>query len=90
MCGRRDLVARLAGTMSRVWVADIGEGRRWLSAGLEAVDELEAEHRVRTLAVAAQVAVLAMEAGDGARPSGGRRLRWHVEPVVGLAHALCA
>ena len=66
VCGRRDLVARLAGTMSRVWVADIGEGRRWLSTGLEAVDELEAEHRVRTLAVAAQVAVLAMEAGDGA------------------------
>jgi predicted ATPase len=64
-CGRRDLVARLAGTMSRVWVADISEGQRWLSTGLDAVDALDAEHQVRTLAVAAQVAVLAMEAGDG-------------------------
>ena len=63
--GRRDLVARLAGTMSRMWITDITEGRRWLSTGMEAEDELEADARARLLAVAAQVAVLAMEAGDG-------------------------
>lgn len=63
--GRRDLVGRLAGTMNRIWVGDIGEGRRWLSTGLEAVDDLDPEHRVRLLTVAAQVAVLAIEASDG-------------------------
>lgn len=63
--GRRDLVGRLAGTMNRIWIGDIAEGRRWLSTGLEAVDDLDPEHRVRLLAVAAQVAVLAIEASDG-------------------------
>ena len=51
--------------MNRIWLADIREGRRWLSMGIEAVDDLDPEHRVRLLAVAAHVAVLAMEAGDG-------------------------
>ena len=51
--------------MSRMWITDITEGRRWLSTGMEAEDELDADARARLLAVAAQVAVLAMEAGDG-------------------------
>ncbi len=63
--GRRDLVARISSTMGRIWFSDIAEGRRWLSSGLEALDDLDPEQRVRVLAVAAQVAVLAMEAFDG-------------------------
>ena len=63
--GTADLVGRLASTMNRIWIADIREGRRWLTAGMEAVDELDPEHRVRLLAVAAHVAVLAMQAQDG-------------------------
>ncbi len=63
--GRPDLVGRIASTMSRIWVADIAEGRRWLSTGIEGAHELTPEHRVRVLALAAQVAVLAMEAFDG-------------------------
>jgi len=62
--GRLDLVGRLASTMNRMWIADIREGRRWLAAGMEAIDELEPEHRIRLLAVAAHVAVLAMRARD--------------------------
>lgn len=62
--GRLDLVGRLASTMNRIWLADIREGRRWLAAGMEAVDDLEPEHRVRLLAIAAHVAVLAMRARD--------------------------
>ncbi len=87
--GQRALVGRLASTMGRLWVADVAEGRRWLSSGLEAVDELDPEHRVRVLAVAAQVAVLAMEAFDGelarqaVAASGGRPGTWS-----SLAHAL--
>ncbi len=63
--GRRDLVGRLASTMLRLWVADVEEGRRWLSTGLEAVGDLDPERRVRVAAVAAYVAVLAMKAADG-------------------------
>ena len=39
------------------------------------LDELDPEHRVRVLAVAAHVAVLAIEAGDGDLAPGGRRRR---------------
>ncbi len=63
--GRRDLVGRLASTMLRVWLADVNEGRRWLSSALDVVDDLGPEHRIRVRAVAAYVAVLAMEAVDG-------------------------
>jgi predicted ATPase/class 3 adenylate cyclase len=63
--GRLDLVGRLASTMNSIWLGDIRDGRRWLSLGIEAVDELAPEHRVRVLTVAAFVAVLAMQAGDG-------------------------
>lgn len=63
--GRWDLVGRLASTMSRIWIGDVGEGRRWLTAAMDGLDDLDPEHRVRVLAVAAQVAVLAIEAGDG-------------------------
>jgi predicted ATPase/class 3 adenylate cyclase len=63
--GRADLVGRLASTMNRIWMGDIREGRRWLAIGVEAADELAPEHRVRVLAVAAHVAVLAIQAYDG-------------------------
>ncbi len=63
--GRRDLVGRLASTMNRIWIADIREGRRWLSVGMEGLDDLDPEHRVRVLAIAAHVAVLAIQASDG-------------------------
>ncbi|HYZ98258.1 MAG TPA: hypothetical protein VE575_05865 [Acidimicrobiales bacterium] len=63
--GRFDLVGRLASTMNRVWIGDVREGRRWLTAALDGVDDLDAERRVRVLAVAAHVAVLAIQAGDG-------------------------
>ena len=63
---RADLVARLAGTMNRIWLGDIGAGRRWLAAGVAAADDLQPEQRVRVLTVAAHIAVVAMEAADGA------------------------
>lgn len=63
--GRWDLVGRLASTMNRVWIGHVREGRRWLTAAMAGLDELAPEHRVRVLAVAAHVAVLAIEAGDG-------------------------
>jgi predicted ATPase/class 3 adenylate cyclase len=63
--GRWDLVGRLASTMNRVWVGNVAEGRRWLTAAMDGVDDLDPEHKVRVLAVAAHVAVLAIEAGDG-------------------------
>ena len=63
--GRLDLVARIAGTMNAIWIGDIRQGQRWLSLGLQAEHELEPEHRVRLLAVAAHAAVLAIEAQDG-------------------------
>lgn len=63
--GRLDLVGRLASTMNSLWFADIREGKRWLSLGREALDELDAEQRVRVLGVSALVAVLAIEAADG-------------------------
>ena len=63
--GRWDLVGRLASTMNRVWIGDVQEGRRWLAAAMDGLDDLVPEHRVRVLAVAAHVAVLAIEAGDG-------------------------
>jgi tetratricopeptide (TPR) repeat protein len=87
--GRRDLVARLASTMNSIWLADIREGRRWLAMGVDAVDELSDEHRVRVLTVAALVAVLAIQAGDGelahraVEASEGRPGMWS-----SLAHAL--
>jgi len=62
---RWDLVGRLASTMNRIWIGDVQEGRRWLAAALRGLDDLDPEHRVRVLAVAAYVAVLAIEAGDG-------------------------
>jgi tetratricopeptide (TPR) repeat protein len=62
---RWDLVGRLASTMNRVWIGDVQEGRRWLAAAMDGLDDLVPEHRVRVLAVAAHVAVLAIEAGDG-------------------------
>lgn len=62
---RWDLVGRIASTMNRVWIGDVHEGRRWLAAAMDGLDELEPEHRVRVLAVAAHVAVIAIEAGDG-------------------------
>ena len=64
--GRPDLVGRIASTMMRIWLGDVAEGRRWLAAGAAAADDLEPEHRTRVLTVAAQVAVVAMEAFDGA------------------------
>jgi predicted ATPase/class 3 adenylate cyclase len=63
--GRWDLVGRLASTMNRVWIGDVREGRRWLTAAMDGLDDLDPEHQVRVLAVAAHVAVLAIEAGDG-------------------------
>jgi predicted ATPase/class 3 adenylate cyclase len=63
--GRWDLVGRLASTMNRVWIGHVREGRRWLTAATAGLDDLSPEHRVRVLAVAAHVAVLAIEAGDG-------------------------
>jgi predicted ATPase/class 3 adenylate cyclase len=63
--GRADLVGRLASTMNRVWIGDIRAGRRWLETAMDGVDGLDSEHRVRVLAVAAHVAVLAIEAADG-------------------------
>ena len=63
--GRWDLVGRLASTMNRVWVGNVPEGRRWLTAAMDGVDDLDPQHKVRVLAVAAHVAVLAIEAGDG-------------------------
>jgi len=63
--GRWDLVGRLASTMNRVWIGNVREGRRWLTAATAGLDDLDPEHRVRVLAVAAHVAVLAIEAGDG-------------------------
>ena len=63
--GRWDLVGRLASTMNRVWIGHVREGRRWLTAAMPGLDDLRPEHRVRVLAVAAHVAVLAIEAGDG-------------------------
>ena len=74
---RADLVARLAGTMNRIWLGDIGAGRRWLAVGVAAADDLEPEQRVRVLTVAAHIAVVAMEAADGAeaRQAAGRRGR---------------
>jgi len=62
---RWDLVGRLAGTMNRVWIGDVQEGRRWLAGAMDGLDDLDPEQRVRVLAVAAHVAVLAIEAGDG-------------------------
>ena len=63
--GRADLVGRLASTMNRVWIGDIRAGRHWLETALDGVDDLDPEQRVRVLAVAAHVAVLAIEAADG-------------------------
>ena len=63
--GRWDLVGRLASTMNRVWIGHVREGRRWLTGAMAGLDDLEPEHRVRVLAVAAHVAVLAIQAGDG-------------------------
>ena len=63
--GRADLVGRLASTMNRVWIGDIRAGRHWLEKAMHGVDDLDPEHRVRVLAVAAHVAVLAIEAADG-------------------------
>lgn len=63
---RADLVARLAGTMNRIWLGDIGAGRRWLEVGIVAADDLQPEQRVRVLTVAAHIAVVAMQAADGA------------------------
>ena len=63
--GRWDLVGRLASTMNRVWIGHVREGRRWLTAAMPGLDDLRPEHRVRVLAVAAHVAVLAIEARDG-------------------------
>jgi predicted ATPase/class 3 adenylate cyclase len=63
--GRADLVGRLASTMNRVWIGDIRAGRHWLEKAMDGVDDLDPEHRVRVLAVAAHVAVLAIEAADG-------------------------
>jgi predicted ATPase/class 3 adenylate cyclase len=63
--GRPDLVGRLASTMNRVWIGDIRAGRHWLEKAMHGVDDLDPEHRVRVLAVAAHVAVLAIEAADG-------------------------
>lgn len=62
---RWDLVGRLASTMNRIWIGDVHEGRRWLTAAMDGLGDLDAEHRVRVLTVAAHVAVLAIEAGDG-------------------------
>jgi predicted ATPase/class 3 adenylate cyclase len=62
---RWDLIGRLASTMNRIWIGDVSEGRRWLTAAMDGLDGLDPEHQVRTLAVAAHVAVLAIEAGDG-------------------------
>jgi predicted ATPase len=62
---RWDLVGRLASTMNRVWIGDVQEGRRWLTAAMDGLDDLDPEHQVRVLAIAAHVAVLAIEAGDG-------------------------
>src|SRR5207249_4420930 len=60
--GRADLVGRLASTMNRVWIGDIRAGRHWLETAMDGVDDLDPEHRLRVLAVAAHVAVLAIEA----------------------------
>jgi predicted ATPase/class 3 adenylate cyclase len=62
---RWDLVGRMASTMNRIWIGDVQEGRRWLAAAMPGLDDLDPEHQVRVLAVAAHVAVLAIEAGDG-------------------------
>jgi predicted ATPase/class 3 adenylate cyclase len=62
---RWDLVGRLASTMNRIWIGDVPEGRRWLTGALDGLADLDAEHQVRVLAIAAHVAVLAIEAGDG-------------------------
>jgi predicted ATPase/class 3 adenylate cyclase len=86
---RPDLIGRLASTMCSLWVADIREGRRWLSMGIEVADDLEYEERVRVITVAAYVAVLAIQAGDGVlatravEASQGRPGMWS-----SLAHAL--
>jgi len=87
--GRLDLIGRIASTMNSLWFADIREGRRWLALGMEAVDELDHEPRVRVLTVAALVAVMAIEARDGelarraVEASEGRPGMWS-----SLAHAL--
>lgn len=87
--GRLDLVGRIASTMNRIWIADIREGRRWLELGVQGADDLDPDHRVRVLTVAAHVAVLAMQAADGVlarravEASGGRPGMWS-----SLAHAL--
>ncbi|WP_426572504.1 hypothetical protein [Aquihabitans sp. McL0605] len=62
---RADLIARLAGTMNRIWLGDIGTGRRWLALGVVAADDLEPEQRVRVLTVDAHIAVVAMQAAEG-------------------------
>ena len=86
---RLDLIGRQASTMCSLWVADIREGRRWLSMGLEVADELAYEERIRVITVAAYVAVLAIQAGDGVlarravEASEGRPGMWS-----SLAHAL--
>lgn len=86
---RRDLIGRLASTMNSIWIADIHEGRRWLSLAIEVADELDAEHRIRVLTVGALVAVLAIQARDGelarraVEASGERPGTW-----PSLAHAL--
>ncbi len=86
---RGDLIGRIASTMASVWVADIRDGRRWITRGVEAVDELEYEDRVRVLSVAALVAVFAIQAADGVlaqravEASEGRPGMWS-----SLAHAL--
>ena len=61
---RWDLVGRLAGTMNRIWIGDVQEGRRWLAGAMDRLDDLDPEQRVRVLAVAARC---------GARHRGRRR-----------------
>jgi predicted ATPase/class 3 adenylate cyclase len=63
--GRWDLIGRLASTMNRIWIGDVAEGRRWLTAAMDGLGDLDQEQQVRVLAVAAHVALLAIEAGDG-------------------------
>jgi predicted ATPase/class 3 adenylate cyclase len=61
--GRLDLVARISSAMFPVWSAGLlDEGVRWLTLGIEAVDRLARDERVRLYAARAMIAMTAIDA----------------------------